>query len=38
VDPLAFLVGPVVETFGGNAAKTTVADLSKFIDRDKKVV
>ncbi len=38
VDPLAFLVGPVVETFGGNAAKTTVADLGAFIDRDKKVV
>jgi hypothetical protein len=37
-DPLAFLVGPVQVVYGSNPAKTTVADLSRFIDREKKVV
>lgn len=38
IDPLAFLVGPVVETFGGTAAKTSTVDLTKFIHRDKKTI
>ena len=38
VDPLAFLVGPVHVKYGGNPAQTFVADLSRFIDRDKKTV
>jgi len=37
-DPLAFLVGPVREVFGGDPAKTYIANLSKYIDRDQKVV
>lgn len=31
-DPLAFLVGPVEVKYGGDPAKTKVADLSAFID------
>ena len=38
VDPLAFLVGPVQVVYGSDPAKTTVADLSRYIDREKKVV
>jgi hypothetical protein len=38
VDPLAFLVGPVQTVLGGDPAKSKVVDLSKYIDRDKKVV
>jgi hypothetical protein len=38
VDPLAFLVGPVEVKYGGNTAKSRVADLSKYIDNDRKVV
>jgi hypothetical protein len=38
VDPLAFLVGPVEERFGGDPAKTTVANLAPYIDREKKIV
>ncbi len=37
-DPLAFLVGPVEVKLGGDPGKTRVPDLSRFIDRDKKVV
>jgi hypothetical protein len=36
VDPLAFLVGPVEVKYEGDSSKTRVADLSVFIDRDKK--
>jgi len=38
VDPLAYLVGPVLVTYGGDPAKSAVADLSKYIDPAKKVV
>jgi hypothetical protein len=38
VDPLAYLVGPVVAKYGGDASKSKVADLSKYIDAAKKVV
>jgi hypothetical protein len=37
-DPLAFLVGRVEVKYGGDPAKTTVVDLSRYIDRKKKVV
>ncbi len=38
VDPLAFLVGPVEVKYEGDPAKSRVVDLSRYIDRDKKVV
>lgn len=38
VDPLAFVAGPVVVNYGGNAKNTRVADLSKLINREKKTV
>jgi hypothetical protein len=38
VDPLAFFVGPVRVEYGGDPAKNTVADLSKFILRDQEKV
>jgi hypothetical protein len=38
VDPLAFLVGPVEVKYGGDPAKSRVADLSKYIDHAKKTV
>ena len=38
VDPLAFMVGPVQVKYGGDPAQTFVADLSRFIDRSRKVV
>ena len=38
VDPLAFLAGLVEVKYGGDPAKSTVADLSKLISADKKVV
>jgi len=38
VDPLAFLIGPVQVVYGSDPAKTTVADLSRYIDHEKKVV
>lgn len=38
VDPLAFLAGRVEVKYGGDPAKSTVADLSKLITPDKKVV
>lgn len=38
VDPLAFLVGRVEVKYGGDPAQSKVADLSKFIDADKKIV
>jgi len=37
-NPLAFLVGPVEVKYGGEASKTVVADLAKYIDADKKLV
>lgn len=37
-DPLAYLVGPVRVVYDSDPAKTTVQDLAKFIDREKKVV
>jgi hypothetical protein len=38
VDPLAFLVGPVEIVYDSEPAKTLVADFSRFIDRQRKVV
>ena len=38
VDPLAYLVGPVEVSYGSAPNQTRVADLSKSIDREKKVV
>ncbi len=38
VNPLAYLVGPVVVKYGGNPAKSRVVDLSRYIREDKKVV
>jgi hypothetical protein len=38
VDPLAHLVGPVRVVLGGDPAKTTVADLGQYIDREHKTV
>jgi hypothetical protein len=38
VDPLAYLVGPVRVVYGGDPAKSTMADLSKYIDHDRKIV
>src|SRR5262245_781206 len=37
-DPLAFLVGPVEVKYGGDPAKTVVADLTRYIDRERKTV
>jgi hypothetical protein len=37
INPLAFLVGPVEVKYGGDPAKTTAVDLSKYIDDQKKV-
>lgn len=38
INPLAFLVGPVEVKYGGDPAKTTAVDLSKYIDDAKKQV
>jgi hypothetical protein len=38
VDPLAFLVGPVEVKYGGDPAKDSVVDLSRYIDHDRKTV
>jgi hypothetical protein len=38
VDPLAHLVGPVQVVYGGDPARTKVIDLTKYIDREKKIV
>ena len=38
VNPLAFLVGPVEVKYGGDPAKTTAVDLTKYIDDQKKTV
>jgi hypothetical protein len=38
VNPLAYLVGPVTVKYGGDPAKSTVADLKPFIDEAKKTV
>src|SRR5262249_35236341 len=37
-DPLAFLVGPVEVKYGGDPAKTSVVELSRYIDSEKKTV
>ena len=37
-DPLAFLVGPVEVKYGGDHAKSHVADLTRYIDTAKKTV
>jgi hypothetical protein len=38
VNPLAYLVGPVLVTYGGDPAKSKVADLAQFIDPSAKTV
>ena len=38
IDPLAFLVGPVEARFGGNPVKSTMVNLTKYIDPQSKVV
>ena len=38
VHPLAFLVGPVKVTYDSDPAKTTILDMSRYIDRNKKLV
>lgn len=38
VDPLAFLVGPVETTYGGDPAKSKVLDMTKYIDPAAKTV
>jgi len=38
VNPLAYLVGPVVVKYGGDPSKSRVIDLSRFIREDLKVV
>ena len=38
VNPLAYLVGPVMVNYGGNPAKSTVVDLSKYIDPSMKSI
>ncbi|HLX60200.1 MAG TPA: hypothetical protein VKX17_02850 [Planctomycetota bacterium] len=38
VNPLAFLVGPVVTTYGGDPSKSKVADLKPYIDDAAKTV
>jgi hypothetical protein len=38
INPLAFLVGPVEVKYGGDPAKTTAVDLTKYIDEQKKTV
>ena len=37
-DPLAFLVGPVEVKYDGDPAKSTVADMTKYIDPARKVI
>jgi hypothetical protein len=38
VNPLAYLVGPVEVKYEGDPAKNRVADFSKYIDEDKKII
>lgn len=38
LNPLAFLVGPVVVKYDGNAANSRVEDISKYMDESKKTV
>jgi hypothetical protein len=38
VPPEAFLVGPVEVVYGGDPARSKVADLAKYIDREKKII
>src|SRR5437588_10135615 len=38
VNPLAYLVGPVLVKYGGDPAQSHIADLAAFIDVDRRVV
>jgi len=38
VNPLAYLVGPVVAKYGGDPAKSRVADLAPFLHSDRKLI
>jgi hypothetical protein len=38
VNPLAYLVGPVVVKYGGDLTSSQVADLTKFIDNSRKTI
>ena len=38
VNPLAYLVGPVLVNYGGDPSQSRVADLRPFIDEDKKLI
>ena len=38
VDPLAYLVGPVVVKYGGDPAQSRVVDLSSHIQKDKRLI
>jgi hypothetical protein len=38
VNPLAFLVGPVVAKYGGDSASSQVLDLTNYIDEHRKIV
>jgi hypothetical protein len=38
IDPLAFLVGPVEVKYDGDAAKSRVVDLTRYIDHTKKLI
>ena len=38
VNPLAYLVGPVTVKYGGDPARSTAIDLTKYIDSDNKMV
>ena len=38
VQPLAFLVGPVEVAYGSDPAKTSVVDLNRYIDHERKLV
>ena len=37
-DPLAFLVGPVEVKYGGDPARSRMVDLTKYIDKDTRIV
>ena len=38
VNPLAFLVGPVVVKYGGDPAQSRAVDLSQYLHEDQKVI
>jgi len=38
VNPLAYLVGPVLVKYGGDPSQSRVEDLQRFIDEDKKLI